>query len=336
MRLHRFPSPGALPVGRGAPEHSIVAVPRGVPGAKAWPPEPCRPPPCGWRREGAAYRRGGQGRRGKIGRQTALHARRIRRMNGAARISAPPRPPQEEVMKHAPGRWVPMSPARRFIADLVHFAQKVPLCTMQRTIRLAPLAEARARVRPGPAGARFFLKAYGIVAANRPQLRWAYMPLPLAAFLRTPRKRRQRHRRAPHRRRGRRFPGARTRAAEPDRWPPLKATCVASRPPRSTASALFRRIRMTARLPRPLRRLMWWFGLNASGDRRRSPHRHVRRQRHRRPRRGRPAAAVAADHEPGLRHGRRRRHRWTCASPTTTASSTAGRWAGPWSNWTRP
>ena len=33
---------------------------------------------------------------------------------------------------------------------------------------------------------------------------------------------------------------------------------------------LFRRIRQISRLPRTLRRLMWWFGLNTSGHRRRA------------------------------------------------------------------
>ena len=33
------------------------------------------------------------------------------------------------------GRRVPVSQARRFVGDLVYFAQKLPLCTMQRRMQ---------------------------------------------------------------------------------------------------------------------------------------------------------------------------------------------------------
>ncbi len=165
------------------------------------------------------------------------------------------------------GRWVPMSPSRRFIADLMHFAQKVPLHTMQRTMRLAPAATARARCSPRLGWCALFLKAYGIVAAARPQLRWAYLPWPWPHFYEHPEsiasitvERRvgdedavfMAHIRGPQNQ---------TLAALQGHLRHFKTAPVEQ-------ISLFRRILKTSRLPRPLRRLLWWFGLNMSGDRR--------------------------------------------------------------------
>ncbi len=170
-------------------------------------------------------------------------------------------------MAHAPGCWVPMSPARRFIVDLVHFAQKVPLCTMQRTIRLAPVADARGRCTPRPGWCALFLKAYGIVAARRPQLRWAYMPLPWPHFYEHPESVASV---TVERRLGDEDvvflahvlgPQNQSLTALEGHLRHFKTAPIES-------IGLFRRIWKMSRLPRPLRRLMWWFGLNTSGNRR--------------------------------------------------------------------
>ena len=148
-----------------------------------------------------------RGRRGKDRGQMALHGRRENRMI---------RPTQEEVvMPQRSGRWIPMSPARRFIADLVYSAKGAAL---HDAADHSPGADgggprslhAAARlVRPVPQGLRDRRRPTAAIALG-------LHAAALAAFLRASRKRRQRHHRTPHRRRGRRSHGARAWSAEPD------------------------------------------------------------------------------------------------------------------------
>ncbi len=81
------------------------------------------------------------------------------------------------------GRRLALSPARRLIADLTTFAMRTPLCTVERTIRLSALAEARQEAQGHPeqltpGWCSLFTKAYAGVAARRPELRRAYIPWP--------------------------------------------------------------------------------------------------------------------------------------------------------------
>src|SRR5262249_1729290 len=78
------------------------------------------------------------------------------------------------------GRSIPLSLPRRFICDLLHFAKKVPSIPVQREMQLAPLLAARQEASPRPSWCAIFTKAYGVVAAARPELRRAYM-----SFIRT-------------------------------------------------------------------------------------------------------------------------------------------------------
>ncbi len=76
------------------------------------------------------------------------------------------------------GKWVGLSPQRRFVADLLHFAKRVPSVPSQRRMRLADVVAARnghpRRIR----WCAIFIKAYALVAATRPELRRSYLPLP--------------------------------------------------------------------------------------------------------------------------------------------------------------
>jgi hypothetical protein len=76
------------------------------------------------------------------------------------------------------GRNISLSPARRFIGDLLHFARKVPTIPVQRRMNLAPLRAAREQADPRPSWVALFTKAYAMVAAGRPELRRAYLSFP--------------------------------------------------------------------------------------------------------------------------------------------------------------
>jgi hypothetical protein len=76
------------------------------------------------------------------------------------------------------GQNIPLSPPRRFICDLLHYAQKVPSIPMQRRMRLADVVAARAAWPQRVSWCAIFLKAYATVAAQRPELRRTFMPYP--------------------------------------------------------------------------------------------------------------------------------------------------------------
>src|SRR5215207_6304585 len=76
------------------------------------------------------------------------------------------------------GRSISLSAPRRFLADLMHFASRVPSVPVQRHMRLAEVAAARAAAPDRPGWPAVFLKAYARVADQMPELRRAYVCLP--------------------------------------------------------------------------------------------------------------------------------------------------------------
>jgi len=81
-------------------------------------------------------------------------------------------------MSHQSGRNLPVSPFRQLVVDLMHFCQKVPGATVERSMCLGPLLAARQHCVPRPHWSAIFLKAMSIVAARQPELRRTYMPFP--------------------------------------------------------------------------------------------------------------------------------------------------------------
>ena len=76
------------------------------------------------------------------------------------------------------GRYVPLSPARRMVADWMYFCRNAPNVIAERRLELAPVQVARALCEPKPSWVGIFLKAFCTVAARRPELRRTYMPYP--------------------------------------------------------------------------------------------------------------------------------------------------------------
>jgi hypothetical protein len=165
------------------------------------------------------------------------------------------------------GRWLPLTPARRLICDLMHFARKVPTVPVERRMHLAAVAAARQKAEPRPSWCAIFTKALGFVGAARPELRRAYMSFPWAHLYEHPETvasiafERQLGDAdvvlfAPLR-------GPESRGLqEIDTW--LKRCKEA---PVDKIPA-FRRGLAISRLPLPLRRFAWWFGLNVWGRKR--------------------------------------------------------------------
>jgi hypothetical protein len=165
------------------------------------------------------------------------------------------------------GRWLALTPARRLICDLMHFARKVPTVPVERRMALGAVAAARQRAMPRPSWCAVFTKALAFVAAGRPELRRAYLGFPWAHLYEHPFSVASI---AFERRLGDEdavlFAPLRDPAnlslQEIDRW--LKQ--CKEKPVESVPA--FRRGLSISSLPLPLRRFIWWFGLNVWGRKR--------------------------------------------------------------------
>ena len=78
-------------------------------------------------------------------------------------------------MQQAVGKYAPVSLFRRLVVDLMHFSAKVPGVTLERRMNLARLVAARQACSPQPAWSVIFTKAFAIVAARTPALRTSYL-----------------------------------------------------------------------------------------------------------------------------------------------------------------
>lgn len=76
------------------------------------------------------------------------------------------------------GRSLPLSPARRFLLDLLWASRDVPLIPIERRMKLGPLADARQRLADRPSWVAIVAKGYAILAARRPELRRAFLSWP--------------------------------------------------------------------------------------------------------------------------------------------------------------
>jgi hypothetical protein len=170
-------------------------------------------------------------------------------------------------MSDANGRWIPLSPARQFICDLLDHAWRVPTVPVQRRLRLRPLLRARRRTWPRPGLCVLFTKAYGIVAARHPELRRAYLGFPWPRLYEHPHS-------VASIAIERQVGGenvvlfAHLRAPEKQPLDKLDATLGRYKTAPVESVGLFRRMATLNRLPGPLRRLVWWGLLNGSGYRR--------------------------------------------------------------------
>ena len=164
------------------------------------------------------------------------------------------------------GKPIPLSLPRRLIGDLMHFAVRVPSIPVQRRMNLGAVAAARAACPyPVPIIA-LFIKGFGLVAEEVPELRRAYCKFPWPHLYEYP-------------------VSVASVAIERDhmgepgvfgvllkdvaRLPLLdigRAIRYAASAP-TDAVKDFRRALNMARLPRTLRRLLWWLGLNIGRQR---------------------------------------------------------------------
>lgn len=165
------------------------------------------------------------------------------------------------------GRNLPLSPPRRLVGDLLHFACKVPSIPVQRRINVASLREARERAAGRPSWCAIFLKGYALVAARMPELRRAYLGWPWPHLYEHPSN-------IASVAIARDYQGesavffAHFQSPERQSLGELEAHLRQFKEAPVWSIGLYRRALRVSRLPRPLRRLLWWVGLNSSGPKR--------------------------------------------------------------------
>lgn len=165
------------------------------------------------------------------------------------------------------GRTLPLSLPRRLVSDLVHFAQKMPTVPVQRTIQVDAIREARAAWAERPSWCALFTKAYAFAAAAFPELRRAYLPFPWARLYEHPINIASVAIERVYRGEPAVF-FAHIRSPEAQPLTQLDEHLRRFKEDPIESIGLYRRALAMSRLPQPLRRLMWWIGLNSSGYKR--------------------------------------------------------------------
>lgn len=167
-------------------------------------------------------------------------------------------------MRKPSGRTLPLSLPRRWIGDLVAFSRRVPTVAFERTLRVPDLIEARRNAADPPGWCPLVTRAFGLVSSRQPELRRSYLEFPFPRLYEHP------------------FSVAaiainREFQGEPAVFPGLMQAPenlslreIEARVKQFTSGPIeelgcYRRLIRTTKLPRPLRRLLWWYGLCTTG-----------------------------------------------------------------------
>ena len=162
------------------------------------------------------------------------------------------------------GKRIGLSLPRRFVVDLLHFSKQIPSVPMERRMDLWELVEARARSHSKVSWAAIFLKAYAIVSARTQELRRTYLSLPWGHLYEHPQNVAS-------------IGIERTYGGEegvfflkitgPERLPlaNIDELIRAHKEADFEDVKSFRAALWISSLPLPVRRLLWWLGLEADG-----------------------------------------------------------------------
>ncbi|WP_018239834.1 hypothetical protein [Ensifer sp. BR816] len=159
------------------------------------------------------------------------------------------------------GRALKLSGPRRLVGDLMRFSIRVPRVTVQRQMNLGPLLNARMEQQSRPSWTVLFLKGYALLSLETPELRRAYIKLPIPQLYE--------------------YPGSIASIAHERELDGERAVLLSliKNPERRSIVELaalieatrtrpvmeikeFRRALKIARLPGPIRWLLMWLGLN--------------------------------------------------------------------------
>lgn len=162
------------------------------------------------------------------------------------------------------GKFVPLSRGRKLVVDLTRL--HVPSVPVQRFMNIAPVVEARAAAQGRPAMSAIFAKAFALVAEEVPVLRRAYIKLPSPRLYEYPIS-------TCSMVVEREFEGEMvvltTLIRDPARMPVTKLSEIIRTAKTVPVEQVknFKRMLELARWPTPIRRAIWWLGLNIGRQR---------------------------------------------------------------------
>ena len=167
-------------------------------------------------------------------------------------------------MSKQTGRNLPLSPLRKLVGDHQHFCGKVPGATVERSLSLAALRDARQACAPRPTWCAIFLKAMSMVGARHPQFRRAFLPFPWPHLYEHPDN-------IANFTIERRYQGedvvfcVQVRRPERRSLAELDAIIRNCKDEPVESIKFYRRAIRLSKVPWPFRRLAWWWSLNLSG-----------------------------------------------------------------------
>jgi hypothetical protein len=167
-------------------------------------------------------------------------------------------------MPQPAGFYLPLSLPRRLMSDLLHFSHKVPSIPVERRMNLAAVLEARELAVPRPSWCSLFTKAWGMTCAAHPALRRAYLGLPWARLYQHPISVASIAVERPY---GNENAVFFLQLCRPELCPLTEIDGRIKRfkdRPLGSSGGMRRQL-ILARQPMPVRRLLWWLALNASG-----------------------------------------------------------------------
>lgn len=157
-----------------------------------------------------------------------------------------------------------LSLARRVVCDLVHFAHKVPTVPVQRVVDVSRVAAMREKLRARVGWATIFTKALALVARKMPELRRAYLDLPVARLYQHPHS-------VASVAVEREYEGELgvffAYIPQPETMPLHELEAALRRYKEAPVPDVFGFSVRFYRLPRPIRRFLWWYILNFRGAR---------------------------------------------------------------------
>lgn len=162
------------------------------------------------------------------------------------------------------GKTLRLTLPRKWVGDILHFSAGIPIITGERGIRVRKLIEARRSVPRPPSWQAIILKAFGLVSDMVPELRRSYLSYPYPRLHEMPYS-------VGTAVIDREYEGERAvfcaPLLHPERLPlaEIQRKCDAWKVDPVSAHGPLRRQVRTTKLPRPLRRWLWWFGLRWAG-----------------------------------------------------------------------
>lgn len=169
---------------------------------------------------------------------------------------------------HEPkGRYLSPTGPRGFIGDLVHFAHKIPSAPVSRAFDVSALAGPRARHPMRPSWSCLFMKAYALVGAEHAPLRRSYLEFPWPRIYEHPWMNCALAIERQYLGEEGVFVGL-FRAPERQSLVQLQGALREYKDRPLEEVGFFRQALRFSRVPRPVRRFLWWSTLNISGFKR--------------------------------------------------------------------